>query len=146
MAMACDLVISSETAKFHQSFKRIGLVPDGGAVFFLMKTLGPVRAKELVYFAKPLEAAEAFTHGFVNRVVPDAELEAEANRLATELASGPTLAFGLTKQLFRTLDQPRLEAFLEVEAWVQGLAMLSADHQEGAAAFREKREPKFTGN
>ncbi len=145
MALACDLVVASQTATFHQSFKQIGLVPDGGAIFFLIQSMGPARAKELVYLARPLKAEEGLAYGVVNRVVPDGDLGEEARHMATDLACGPTFAFGLAKQIFRSLPQPHLDAFLESEAWAQGLAMLSQDHREGAAAFREKRKPQFRG-
>jgi len=145
MAMACDLVVASSTATFHQSFAKIGLIPDGGAMFLLLQSLGPARAKELIYLARPLKAEDARGYGLVNQVVPDENLAEEALSMARELALGPTFAFGLAKQIIRSLPQPDLDAYLEREAWAQGMAMLSSDHREGAAAFREKRKPCFTG-
>ncbi len=145
MALACDLIIASETATFHQSFAKIGLVPDGGAVFFLNHILGTYRAKELVYTARPTKARDALALGLVNRVVADADLETEATRLASELAQGPGFALSLAKRMFKTLQLPSLENFIETECWAQSLALMTEDHQEGGKAFREKRPPKFEG-
>lgn len=145
LALACDLIVASETATFHQSFAKIGLVPDGGAVFFLRQILGPYRAKELVYTARPTKAAEALSLGLLNRVVPDGELEAESIKLARELARGPAFALSVTKRMFKTLEIPSLDNFLDTEAWAQSLTLLTEDHQEGGKAFREKRAPEFKG-
>lgn len=145
LALASDAIVASETARFIQVFKNVGVAPDGGAVYFLTQSLGILRAKELVYSARPLLADEALSLGLVNKVVPDGELEAEAQAMAEKLASGPTFAFGNTKKMFKTMYQPSLEAFLDSEAWAQGLTLLSDDHKEGAAAFLEKRKPKFSG-
>ena len=145
LALACDIIIASETATFHQSFAKIGLVPDGGAVFFLRQTLGPYRAKELVYTARPTKAAEALSMGLLNRVVADADLEAEATRFARELAKGPAFALSVTKRMFKTLEIPSLDNFLDTECWAQSLTLLTEDHQEGGKAFREKRAPEFKG-
>ena len=145
LALACDLIIASETANFHQSFAKIGLVPDGGAVFFLKQILGTYRAKELVYTARPTKAAEALALGLVNKVVPDAELEAHAAALAGQLAQGPAFALSVTKRMFRTLETPSLDNFLDAEAWAQSLSLLTEDHQEGGKAFGEKRPPRFKG-
>jgi 2-(1,2-epoxy-1,2-dihydrophenyl)acetyl-CoA isomerase len=145
LALACDLIIASETANFHQSFAKIGLVPDGGAVFFLKQILGTYRAKELVYTARPTKAAEALALGLVNKVVPDNELEAHATALAAQLAQGPAFALSITKRMFRTLETPSLDNFLDGEAWAQSLSLLTEDHQEGGKAFAEKRPPRFKG-
>lgn len=145
LALACDMVIASETARFTQVFKNVGLVPDGGAVYFLTQTLGILRAKELVYSARPVLAQEALALGLVTKVVDDDALEGEAEALAAELASGPTFAFGNTKKLFKAMYQPSLETFLDSETWAQALTLLSDDHKEGAAAFLQKRKRQFRG-
>ena len=145
LALACDAVIASETAKFSQVFKNVGLAPDGGAIYFLTQTLGVLRAKELVYSARPMLAQEALAHGLVTKVVPDDALEAEAEALAAKLAAGPSFAFANTKKLFKAMYQPSLETFLDSEAWAQGLTLMSDDHKEGVAAFLEKRKPSFRG-
>lgn len=145
LALACDAVVASETAKFVQVFKNVGVAPDGGAVYFLTQMLGLLRAKDLVYSARPVMAQEALDLGLVTKMVPDDALEAEAEALAEKLAAGPTFAFANTKKMFKSMYQPSLEAFLDSEAWAQGLTLLSDDHKEGAAAFLEKRRTKFRG-
>ena len=146
MALACDMIIASETARFSQVFRNVGLVPDGGAIYFLTQHLGVLRAKELVYSGRRVEAAEALSLGLVNRVVPDAELDATAWEEAEELARGPTFALGIAKKMFKLMYQPDLETLLDAEAWAQGLALLSDDHKEGVRAFFDKRKPEFKGS
>jgi 2-(1,2-epoxy-1,2-dihydrophenyl)acetyl-CoA isomerase len=143
LAMACDLVVASETAKFIQVFKNVGLAPDGGAVYFLTQLLGLQRAKEIVYSARPVPATEALALGLVTELVPDDGLEASALALATRLAADPGFSFGVTKKLFKSMAQPSLEAFLDMEAWAQEACLMTADHREGVAAFLEKRRPQF---
>lgn len=145
MALASDLVVASETARFSMLFKNVGVAPDAGAVYFLTQALGSMRAKNLVLSGRALSAQEAFDLGLVARLVPDAELETVARAEAETLAAGPTLAFGLAKRMFKAMTVPTLEAFLDFEATAQGIAVLSDDHREGAAAFREKRKPRFRG-
>jgi 2-(1,2-epoxy-1,2-dihydrophenyl)acetyl-CoA isomerase len=145
IALACDLVVASETARFSQIFRRIGLAPDGGAIWFLSRLLGVAKAKELVFTARFVEAEEALALGLVNRVVEDDRLMAEADALAAELAEAPTFALGLAKKLFHAALGPSLEQYLEVESLVQPQLHHTADNAEGVAAFREKRPPKFIG-
>lgn len=145
MAMACDLVVASDTAKFSQIFKKIGLVPDGGSIYFLTQRIGIARAKELVYTARMLPAQEAAEWGLINRVVPDAELEASALAWARELAESATFALALAKKMFQAMYVPTLETHLEQENLCQGTAKLTDDHLEGVAAFKEKRAAKFSG-
>jgi 2-(1,2-epoxy-1,2-dihydrophenyl)acetyl-CoA isomerase len=145
LALACDLIVASETARFAQVFKNIGLVPDGGAVFFLTQYLGIGRAKELVFTARSLPAREALEWGMVARVVPDGELESAAAALGAEMAGSATYALGLAKKMMQGMYSPTLEALLEIESLSQGLARLTDDHQEGVAAFREKRSARFSG-
>ncbi len=145
MALACDAVIASDTAKFTQVFRHVGVVPDGGAVYFLTQHLGVQRAKELVYSGRRVDAHEAHSLGLVNRVVPDGELDAVAFEYARELATGPTFALGVAKKMFKLMYQPDLETLLDAEAWAQGLALMTEDHKEGVAAFFEKRKAVFKG-
>ncbi|VTU32107.1 enoyl-CoA hydratase/isomerase family protein [Variovorax sp. PBL-E5] len=145
MALACDLVIASESARFSQVFRHVGLVPDGGAVYFLTQHLGVQRAKELVYSGRRIDAQEALALGLVSQVVPDGELEEAAWAQVQSLANGPTFALGVAKKMFKLMYQPDLEALLDAEAWAQGLALLTEDHKEGVRAFFEKRKPKFQG-
>jgi 2-(1,2-epoxy-1,2-dihydrophenyl)acetyl-CoA isomerase len=145
MALACDAVIASDTARFTQVFRHVGVVPDGGAIYFLTQHLGLLRAKELVYSGRRVEAQEALSMGLLNQVVPDADLDAAAYAHALELAQGPTFALGMAKKMFKLMYQPDLEAFLDAEAWAQGLALMSDDHKEGVQAFFDKRKPRFNG-
>jgi 2-(1,2-epoxy-1,2-dihydrophenyl)acetyl-CoA isomerase len=145
IALACDLIVAGESARFSQIFKKIGLVPDGGSIFFLVQHLGIARAKELVYTARMLPAAEAHDWGFVTKVAPDAELLGAAQALAQELADSATYAIGLAKKMFQSMYTPSLEALLETEIMSSTIARLSDDHKEGLAAFAEKRKPLFKG-
>lgn len=145
LTLACDLIIASETAYLLMAFKNVGIPPDGGAIYFLTQYLGVARAKELVYTARKLPAKEAHEMGIVMKVVPDGDLEAEANALAQELATSATYALSLAKKLFQAMYTPTLEQLLEMEILAVCGARLTHDHQEGVAAFKEKRKPKFEG-
>ena len=129
IALACDLIVASETARFSQIFRRIGMA----------------KAKELVFTARFVEAAEALSLGLVNEVVPDDQLMPRAEALAADLANGPTFAFGMAKKLFHMASAPSYEDFLDIEAFVQPQLDQTEDHREGVAAFREKRKPNFVG-
>jgi 2-(1,2-epoxy-1,2-dihydrophenyl)acetyl-CoA isomerase len=145
LALACDLVIASESAYFLAAFKKVGIPPDGGAVFFLTQHLGIARAKEIAYTARKVPAQEAKEMGFVMKVVPDDRLEAEVDILAQDLAASATYALRVAKKMFHSMYVPTLEMLLEVENLAICGARLTHDHQEGAAAFREKRPAKFLG-
>ncbi|MCL4187029.1 MAG: enoyl-CoA hydratase/isomerase family protein [Rhodobacteraceae bacterium] len=145
LAMACDFVLAAEDAYFQQAFTNVGLVPDGGSVFFLAQRLGVGRAKDVVMTGRRLPAAEALGWGVVNRVVTGETLEAEARVLAAELAAGPTHVLGLAKKMFAATCAPPLETVLEIESFAAAVARASRDHAEGVTAFREKRRPRFTG-
>ena len=145
LALACDLVVASDSAKFSMAFKKVGLVPDGGAIFFLTQYLGIARAKDLVYTARVVPASEALELGLVVRVVPDGKLESEARALAAELAESATYALALAKKMFHSMYVPTLEQLLEMETLASGAVRLTHDHKEGVDAFKEKRPPKFLG-
>ncbi|MFJ9147196.1 enoyl-CoA hydratase/isomerase family protein [Streptomyces sp. NPDC102270] len=145
LALACDLVLAAESAKFIEVFVRRGLVPDGGGAYLLPRLIGPRRAKELMFFGDPLTAHEAERLGLVNRVVADEELAKTARAWATRLATGPTRALALTKQLVNaSLDSDRATAFA-AEAAAQEINMSTADAQEGVASFVERRSPEYRG-
>jgi 2-(1,2-epoxy-1,2-dihydrophenyl)acetyl-CoA isomerase len=145
LALACDLVVASDTARFSMAFKKVGVVPDGGTVFFLTQRLGLAQAKDLVYTARVVAAEEALKLGLVARVVPDQELETQARALAEELAGSATYALALAKKMFQGMYVPTLEQLMEMETLASGLARLTHDHKEGVDAFQEKRPPKFLG-
>ncbi len=145
IVLGCDIVLAADTARFGQTFRRIGYVPDGGGIWFLARRLPMNIAKELVFTGRVFDADEAHRLGIVNHVVPDAELESRAAAMAADMAEGPTFALGLSKKLFHIAQGPSLDDFLEMEAFAQPSAGMSRDHKEGVAAFREKRKPKFVG-
>ena len=145
LALACDLRIAADTASFVLAFGRVGLVPDSGTTWFLPRLVGPARAAELALIGDPLSAADAERWGLVNRVVPVAELPAEARTLALRLAAGAPRALAMTKRALNRSFEAGLEAQLEDEASLQGIAGRTADHREGVAAFLAKRPPRFAG-
>jgi 2-(1,2-epoxy-1,2-dihydrophenyl)acetyl-CoA isomerase len=146
LALACDLRLAAEGATFVLDFGRVGLVPDSGATWFLPRIVGQARAAELALLGDPVSADEAARIGLVNRVVPAESLLDEARALAARLAEGSPLAMGLTKRALRYAAHASLEAALEHEAALQGIAGRSKDHEEGVAAFRAKRAARFTGD
>ncbi|MFE5366497.1 enoyl-CoA hydratase/isomerase family protein [Streptomyces mirabilis] len=146
LALACDLVLAADSAKFIEVFVRRGLVPDGGGAYLLPRLIGPQRAKELMFFGDALTAADAARLGLVNRVVPADDLEKTARDWAERLATGPTRALALTKQLVNaSLDTDRTTAFA-AEAAAQEINMTTADANEGVAAFTERRTPHYRGH
>jgi len=145
LALACDLVLAAESARFIEVFVRRGLVPDGGGAYLLPRLIGPQRAKELMFFGDALTATDAERLGLVNRVVPDGELEKTAREWAQRLATGPTRALALTKQLVNaSLDSDRASAFA-AEAAAQEINMTTEDAREGVASFVERRSPEYRG-
>jgi 2-(1,2-epoxy-1,2-dihydrophenyl)acetyl-CoA isomerase len=145
LAFACDLVLAAESARFIEVFVRRGLVPDGGGAYLLPRLIGPQRAKELMFFGDALSAADAERLGLVNRTVPAEELEKTAREWAERLATGPTRALALTKQLVNaSLDSDRATAFA-AEAAAQEINMTTADANEGVASFVERRTPRYEG-
>ncbi|MFE6888569.1 enoyl-CoA hydratase/isomerase family protein [Streptomyces sp. NPDC057694] len=145
LALACDLVLAAESARFIEVFARRALVPDGGGAYLLPRLIGPHRAKELMFFGDAVPAADAHALGLVNRVVPDDDLAKTARDWAERLATGPTRALALTKQLVNaSLDSDRATAFA-AEANAQEINMTTRDAQEGVASFVERRSPTYEG-
>ena len=145
IALACDLVYASDEARFIQAFIRIGLVADSGSTRTLVRTLGRHRAAQLIFSGEPLGASEAMAAGLVNEVVPADQLSATARTAASKLAAAPTRAIGLAKRAINHAEDALLGESLAMEASLQELAGRTEDHAEGAAAFGEKREPRFVG-
>lgn len=146
IALMGDMIIAGESAYFLQAFRRIGLVPDGGATYQLPRMIGRARAMEMMLLGEKLPAAKALEWGLINRVVPDAELAPAALKLATELADGPTKTLGMIRKLaWQSLDN-EWEAQLMAERSAQRDVGRYTDFAEGVAAFIQKRPAKFTGN
>ena len=146
LVTCCDLAIAAETASFTSAYTRIGLTPDGSSTHFLARLVGTRRAMELYLTNRVLSAAEALDWGLVNKVVPAAQLTAEAGALARKLAEGPTAAHGGVKALLQSAASESLETQMELETRYIAAAGASLDGQEGIRAFLEKRPARFTGN
>jgi len=145
LALACDLVLAAEEAKFIEVFVRRGIAPDAGGAYLLPRLIGPQRAKELFFFGDDLPAGEAERLGLVNRVVPRDRLADVAGEWAARLAAGPTRAIAVAKHLTnRSLESDRATALWD-EAAGQELVTGTEDCREGLAAFAERRAPVFRG-
>ncbi|MEO8192961.1 MAG: enoyl-CoA hydratase-related protein [Gemmatimonadales bacterium] len=145
LAIACDIVIAAENATFIQSFTKIGLVPDTGGTFFLPRSIGLPMATALMMLGSKITAHRAAELGMIYRVVPAATLQSEAMDLAKSLAAMPTKALAYTKRALNASMSNNFDAQLQVEEDMQREAGRTRDFEEGVAAFREKRDPKFTG-
>ena len=145
LAIGCDLVVASESARFSQIFAKRGLSIDFGASLLLPRLIGLHRAKELTFFADILSADEVASIGLVNRVVPDEELDGVVDGWARRLAAGPALALSLTKTMLNGSMGLSMDQALEEETRSQTVNFATADTAEALAAFAEKREPRFIG-
>ena len=144
-AIMADLVIAGKSAYFLQAFAKVGLVPDGGATYYLPRMIGWNRALELSLLAERLPAEMALEWGLVNRVFEDENLMQEATSFAHRLASGPK-SLGLIRRAYWESTKNSFEEQILLEAELQAIASASSDHREGRQSFLEKRDPKFTGN
>ena len=145
MALGCDLVVASESARFSQIFSKRGLSIDFGASWLLPRLIGLHKAKELAFFADILSASEAEAFGLVNRVVPDGELDGFVDVWARRLAEGPTLALSMTKTLLNNSMAVSMDQALEDEARAQATNFGTRDTREALTAFVERRPPSFEG-
>jgi 2-(1,2-epoxy-1,2-dihydrophenyl)acetyl-CoA isomerase len=145
MALACDLRIASESARFITAFVKVGFSGDFGGSYFLSKLVGTGKARELYYTGDPLDASQALALGLVNAVVPDFELLDATMALAKRLAGGPSIALGLMKQNLNAAENGTLSELLDLEALHQIQTGRTEDHLEAARAFVEKRPPIFRG-
>jgi 2-(1,2-epoxy-1,2-dihydrophenyl)acetyl-CoA isomerase len=145
MALACDLVIATDRARFSEIFPRRGMAIDGGGSWILPRLVGLHKAKELAFFGDMVPAADALAMGLVNRVVPTADLAAAVGEWAGRLAGGPTVALSLTKGMLNNSMTVSVDQALEDEARSQHIAFSTEDLKEALAAFVDKREPSFTG-
>ena len=145
LALACDFVLVHNATRFLWSFHRWGLVVDAGGAYLLPRLVGLPRAKAMVMLGEGCTGAEAVDLGLAYRCFEPDELEDEASALATRLAAGPTRALGLSKRLLNESFETDLTNSLDREAAYQSLATSSSDLVEGMAAFKERRDPRFTG-
>ncbi len=145
LALAGDLAVAAESARFTMAYSKIAAPPDGSSSYFLPRLVGLRRALELYYTNRVLSAGEALAWGLVNRVVPDAQFREALAALAREMASGPTLAFGKAKLLFLQSTQESLETQMELEAQAMASSGKSEDYRRGVTAFVEKNAPAFNG-
>jgi 2-(1,2-epoxy-1,2-dihydrophenyl)acetyl-CoA isomerase len=145
IALCCDIVLAARSAKFIQSFAKIGLVPDSGGTWLLPRLIGEARAKALAMLAEPIPAETAQSWGMIWRAVDDDKLKSEAEALAAHLASQPTQGLALIKQAFAKSATNSLDAQLDLERDLQRQAGATPDYAEGVNAFIAKRPPTFTG-
>jgi 2-(1,2-epoxy-1,2-dihydrophenyl)acetyl-CoA isomerase len=145
VALACDLRVAAQSAKFSVAFIKIGLMPDAGVTFLLPRIVGLGRAMEMSMLGDAVDAEEAYRIGLVNRVVADDSLSEEVRNLADRLAAMPTVALGWIKHALYASFERDVETALEAEAEGQTFCGFTQDHKEGVTAFFEKREPRFTG-
>lgn len=145
LALACDLRIASDRAKFGTVFRNVGFSGDFGGLYFLPRLVGMGKARELYFTGEIIDAEEAYRIGMVNRVVPHDRLEEETMELAHRLATGPTLAYARMKENLNRSEHCDLLTLLDQEALNMQLSGMTNDHREAAKAFVEKRQPTFTG-
>ena len=145
LALACDMIVTAESAKFGQPEINLGIIPGGGGTQRLARVLGKQRAMEYVLTGRRFDAAEAQAVGLVNKVVADDAWLDEAMALARAVAEQPPIASRLAKQAVIAAEETALSAGLENERRLYELAMATEDRVEGMNAFLEKREPNFEG-
>ena len=145
IALACDIVIAAESAKFIQSFCRIGLVPDSGGTWTLPRLAGRARALGMALLGERISARQAEDWGMIWKCVADEDLASTTEQLARHLATQPTRGLGLIKRAMLASSDNSLDDQLDLERDLQQLAGRSEDYREGVSAFMDKREPEFKG-
>jgi len=145
IALACDIVVAHEKVSFIQAFSLIGLIPDSAGTFFLPRLIGFQKAQALAMLGDKISAEEAERLGMIYKMIPLESFEDEVGKLALKLASMPTKALGMIKELFNQSMTNTLEEQLALESKLQIEAAQSEDYKEGVAAFIEKRKPNFKG-
>ncbi len=145
LALACDIRIASDRAKFGTAFRNVGFSGDFGGSYYLTKIVGTEKARYLYYTGEIIEAGRALDLGMVSKVVPHDDLEAETMKVAEHIASGPTLAYARMKENLNRAETADLGTALDAEALNMILSGQTKDHLEAARAFVEKRQPTFTG-
>ena len=145
LALACDMRIAGDSARFGTAFARVGYSGDFGGSYFLTQLVGTAKARELYYTADLIDAQQALALGLANRVVPDAQLEEETMALAARIAGGPRIALRYMKRNMNAAENGALKDVLDLEAWHHTRCGMTEDHREAAKAFVEKRAPVFKG-
>ena len=145
LLMACDLAVASDDSYYTLAYILIGTSPDGGSTYGLPRIVGMKKAMEIALLGDRFDAATAERLGFINRIVPAADLAGATQKLAQRLAAGPGLAYAGTKRLLQQSLNSTLETQLQAEAESFALCASGSDFQEGVTAFVEKRKPNFTG-
>jgi 2-(1,2-epoxy-1,2-dihydrophenyl)acetyl-CoA isomerase len=145
LALACDMRVAGDSARFTTAFARVGYSGDFGGSFYLTRLVGTAKARELYFTADIVDAQQALALGLVNRVVADGRLEEETLALASRLARGPRIAYRYMKRNMNAAESGALGELLDLEAWHHTRCGLTEDHREAARAFVDKREPVFRG-
>lgn len=142
----CDLRIAAESARFAESFVKLGIIPGDGGAWLLPRVVGFAKASEMALTGDAISAQEALACGLVSRVVPDDQLMEAARALAGRIAANPPQAVRMTRKLLRSAWTATLDQVLELSAGMQAVAHTTQDHKEALAAMREKRKPVFRGS
>ncbi len=145
LACMCDIRIAGKSAKFAESFVKLGIIPGDGGAWFLPRTIGRSRAAELTFTGEMIDADTALEWGMVSKVVENDDLMAAANDLAGRIAKNPPHALRLAKKLMREGEHTRLDSLLEMSAAFQALSHHTEDHAEAIDAFFEKRDGDYKG-
>ncbi|HEY3698853.1 MAG TPA: enoyl-CoA hydratase-related protein [Spongiibacteraceae bacterium] len=145
LALLGDIIVAADDAFFVSGFSKVGVFPDGGIVYNLPRAVGLVRAKDILLTNRRIDAHEALAIGLVSRVLPKMQFNASVRELATQIANGPAISLGLTKNLLNASHRDNLDDFLTKESLAQAVVFGTDDFAEGNLAFAEKREPKFSG-
>lgn len=146
LALACDVVVTAENARFQFAFRHIGLAPDGGAVFLLSRYLPLQQAKEIIYSGRFVSGSEARDLGLALHALPAEAVMAKAMELARDFAASPTLSLAMAKRQFEAASGQTYDQALDFEANMQPLMVETLDFKEGTTSFKEKRKPRFVGN
>lgn len=145
LALACDMIIASENASMSCAFSKLGLLPDCGSMYFLPRRVSMNIAKELIFTGRRFSAQEALEMGLINRVVSSENLSTSVHEMATGLAAGATVAFGIAKSIINRSLESSLEQIADLEAHGQALLYTTEDHMAARTAFAAKSSPVFFG-
>ena len=145
LACMCDIRIAAESARFAESFVKVGIVPGDGGAWLLQRVVGYSKACEMAFTGDPVDARAALACGLVSQVVPDEQLIPAARALAQRIAANPPHVLRMTKRLMQEARHSRLDTVLQLSAAMQSLAHTTQDHAEAVDAIAQKRSPTFIG-